>query len=374
MPTAEANERLVRFTGHAYFRERLALATLAARPVRIDRIRPDDEEPGVRDFEAGFLRLLEKLTNGSTVEINYTGTSVYYSPGIIYGGSVTHDCGLSRSIGYYMEWIVPLAPFAKQEMVLTLRGITSGQGDLGADTLRTVVLPTLSLFLPLESASLLASALELRILKRGAVPHGGGEIVFRAPLVPTLRAIDFVEPGRIRKIRGIATAVRVSPQMSNRMIDAARSVLNRFIPDLYLFSDVYRGDESGKSPGFSMSLVATSTTGALHSAEATSTPGTTPEDIGLRAARDLLSAIHAGGCVDRSQQPMALVLMALGPEDVAKCRFGPLAPQAIQCLRDIRDTLGVVFKIKPIGSSAAPSGDVLISCVGIGFRGFREVK
>jgi RNA 3'-terminal phosphate cyclase-like protein len=41
-------------------------------------------------------------------------------------------------------------------------------------------------------------------------------------------------------------AVRVNPQFSNRMIDASRSVLNRFIPDIYLYSDVYKGDESGK--------------------------------------------------------------------------------------------------------------------------------
>ena len=30
------------------------------------------------------------------------------------------------------------------------------------------------------------------------------------------------------------------------MIEASRSVLNRFIPDIYLYSDVYKGDESGK--------------------------------------------------------------------------------------------------------------------------------
>lgn len=70
--------------------------------------------------------------------------------------------------------------------------------------------------------------------------------------------------------------------MSNRMIDAARSVLNRYIPDIYLYSDVYKGDESGKlviflrftiftaeksefrSPGYALSLLSESTTGVLH--------------------------------------------------------------------------------------------------------------
>jgi RNA 3'-terminal phosphate cyclase-like protein len=68
------------------------------------------------------------------------------------------------------------------------------------------------------------------------------------------------------------------------MIEAARSVLNRYIPDTYLYSDVYKGEESGKyvqfvsyqarlslyfarSPGYALSLVADTTTSALHCAE-----------------------------------------------------------------------------------------------------------
>lgn len=367
MSSAEAI-RLLRFRGHAYFRQRLILATLAGRPVRIDQIRPDDEEPGLRDFEVSFLRLLEKITNGSAVEISYTGTSVYFQPGIVYGGSIVHECPTSRGVGYFLEYMVIIAPFAKQEVALTLRGITNGHGDLGADTIRTVTIPHLALCLPLDSVSMLASSLEMRIVKRGAAPLGGGEIFFRAPLIATLRPLNFVEPGRIRKIRGIASAVRVSPQMSNRMIDAARSVLNRYIPDLYLFSDVYRGDESGKSPGFAMSLVATSTTGAMHASETTSLPGQTPEDVGLLTARSLLASIESGGCVDAMHQPLILILMALGPEDVARCRLGALTPQAIQCLRDIREALGVTFKIRALDDRS-----VMVTCVGVGFRGFRQV-
>jgi RNA 3'-terminal phosphate cyclase-like protein len=30
------------------------------------------------------------------------------------------------------------------------------------------------------------------------------------------------------------------------MIEAARSLFNRYIPDIYLYSDVYKGEESGK--------------------------------------------------------------------------------------------------------------------------------
>ena len=101
-----------------------------------------------------------------------------------------------------------------------------------------------------------------QIKKRGSAPLGGGEVQFLCPIVKQVRTLNFVDPGKIKRFRGIAYvlpcsvlllvsppcshAVRVSPQFSNRMIEASRSVLNRYIPDIYLYSDVYKGEDSGK--------------------------------------------------------------------------------------------------------------------------------
>ena len=44
--------------------------------------------------------LIEKLTNGCRIEINETGTSLYYKPGVLafgHPGDLVHDCGTSRS-------------------------------------------------------------------------------------------------------------------------------------------------------------------------------------------------------------------------------------------------------------------------------------
>ena len=66
----------LRFRGSGHFRQRLACATLSGRTIRIDDIRARDENPGLRDYEASLLRLLEKITNGCVVEINETGAAV----------------------------------------------------------------------------------------------------------------------------------------------------------------------------------------------------------------------------------------------------------------------------------------------------------
>ncbi|KAF8892499.1 18S rRNA biogenesis protein [Infundibulicybe gibba] len=351
---------VVQFSGHQHFRQRLVLSILSGKHVRIDKIRSEDKNPGLRDFEISLLRLLEKVTNGTVIEISVTGTAVLLKPGIIFGGPLTHDCPLSRSVGYFLEPIIMLAPFSKKPLQLTIRGVTTDEHDLSVDLIRTVSLPHLQLFG-------ISDGLELRIKKRGAPPLGGGEIQFLCPIVKQVKTLNFIEPGKIKRIRGVAHAVRVTPQFSNRMIEASRSILNRYIPDIYLYSDVYKGVESGKSPGYALSLLAESTTSAIHCAEAISQPGVAPEDIGLQATRALLAEINRGGCIDQKHQTLVLLLMVLGSEDVGRCRMSEPTPRTIQFLRDVRAFFGTSFKIIPTDPSDSGSSELLYSCYGTGY-------
>ncbi len=64
---------MLRFAGSEHFRQRVVCATLSGKAIRIDDIRSGDQSPGLRDYEASLLRLLEKVTNGCIIEINETG-------------------------------------------------------------------------------------------------------------------------------------------------------------------------------------------------------------------------------------------------------------------------------------------------------------
>ncbi|KAJ1759899.1 hypothetical protein LPJ77_001058 [Coemansia sp. RSA 2523] len=342
------------FSGHAFLKQRLVMALLSQQTVRIDGIRAQDENPGLRDYEVSLLRLLEQATNGTRIVISPTGTSVVLRPGMITGGRIDMDCPVSRSIGYYLEALVAIAPFGKDQMTATLRGVTTNNVDLSVDLIRTATLVNLRNFG-------LSEGVELRITKRGAEPRGGGEVRFICPVVRAVTPLNFVDAGRVRRIRGIAYATRVSPQSANRMVEAARGELNRYIPDIYIYTDVYKGAESGLSPGFGISLVAETTTGALLTAELCAQAGDAPEDVGRDAAQRLLHEIARGGCFDSAHQWQALLLMTLGPEHAAKTRFGKLTPFSIQYLRDLRVFFNTTFKIKPDNQS------VLLTCLGTGF-------
>lgn len=151
---SSSSSRVLTFSSHQHLRHRLILSLLSRRPIRIDKIRPSAESPGLAPFEISFLRLLEKMTEGTRVEISYTGTSLLFHPGTISGGTFTHVCPVERSVGWFLEPILAIAPFGKKGLSLTLKGITTDGRDASVDTLRTSGLPHLAMFLEQDGLEL----------------------------------------------------------------------------------------------------------------------------------------------------------------------------------------------------------------------------
>lgn len=96
--TVNENNLLV-YEGCNFFRQRLLLSTLSGKAIRIMDIRSEQERPGLRNFEISLVKLIEKISNGSQMELNKTGTMLYYQPGLLTGGTFSHDCGVERGIG-----------------------------------------------------------------------------------------------------------------------------------------------------------------------------------------------------------------------------------------------------------------------------------
>ncbi|KAE8136030.1 18S rRNA biogenesis protein [Aspergillus pseudotamarii] len=353
----------LRFTGHKNFVYRLVFATLTGRTVHISQIRPSSPtNPGLAPHEISFLRLLEAVTNGSQLEISYTGTIVVYKPGLITGSG---------------------AGAAPVKVLFTGPGVITSStptGDMSVDSVRTAILPLYNQFGIFNNV-------ELRILRRSNPGHngrgGGGEVqlVF-GHQVRLPKTLHMMNPGRIKKIRGVAYAVGVSASNNARMIETARGVLNPLVPDTYVFSDVSsaplvpapeKSNPSAKKKiglGFGLSLVAESSTGCLFSADVASPPsgGQAPEDIGKQCAYQLLETISKGGCVAPAAATTMLGLMTMGSEDVGRLQLG----------RDVIADEGVIQLARDLAKFGAPGwglrdapgenerGDVVVSVVGRG--------
>ncbi|KAG1661114.1 RNA 3'-terminal phosphate cyclase-like protein [Nymphon striatum] len=358
------------FEGANYLRQRLILSTLSGQSIRIRNIRSTGENPGVNECEASLIRLLDKITNGSRIEVNETGTNLYYCPGLLHGGEIDHDCCMQRSIAYYLEVLMCLAPFCKEKLSANLHGVTNNKIDPSIDSMKASMLPTIKHFIFDDEG------LELKIINRGLPPAGGGHVLFQCPIKKQLRPIQLTDPGKIKRIRGVAFACRVSPTISNRIIDAAKGVLLKFIPDVYLISDHRKGPRAGKSPGFGISLVAETKQGSFITADVVSNDKSSeelpsiPEDLGISGAHLLLEEIYRGGCVDSINQGLACLFMTLGQKDISKLQTGPLSPYCIGMLQHIRTFLNISFKLEKISNTEelrTGASKVQLTCLGEGF-------
>ncbi|CAJ1923620.1 unnamed protein product [Cylindrotheca closterium] len=371
--------KAIRFDdGATQFRQRLIASILSHRPVLIRNIRAEDlENPGLKDYEASFLRLLDSMTNGSKMEINNTGTQLRFQPGVLLGGDIQHQCPDSRSIGWFLEGIMPLAPFGKEELSIYFEGITDGccELDPSADYLQKSAIPLFAKFgIGIDDDD---SAVRIRVLQRAAAPTGGGKVHFQCPIVKELTPINFTDPGRIKRIRGTSISCKiVSSSMAARVAYAAKGVFHKVLPDVWIHTDAHtqKNHGCGPSPGLSLVVSTESTTGVILTAECclnqAERGAELPEDLGQRGACLLLNEVQKGGCIDTSVQSLAFMWMTLTPEDVSRLRIGSLSPYSVETLRLLKKFFGIEFKLK----ADEDSKTILMSCLGTGYRNMAKAS
>lgn len=388
----------LRFTGHQFLIHRLILSTLVGRAVHISQIRSaSPTKPGLVPHEISFLRLLETVTNGSHIEISYTGTVLVYKPGLITGAAgglgasdggflrheIPHTC--ARGISYFIIPICLLAPFSKAPMNILFTGpgvITSSTaaGDMSVDSVRAAILPLFEKF-GIERKT------EIRILQRSNPgPRGVGgagevQLTF-GHQIRLPKTVHLMSPGRVKRIRGVAYSTGVSGSNNARMIEAARGILNQFNADTYIYSDVSAATHAPVSQktntsalkkfglGFGLSLVAESNTEVFYLADVASLPegGQRPEDVGTQCAYQLLENVSKGGCASLQAAPTIIILMAMGSEDVGRLQLGKEVlghEKIIQLARDLNAFGASGWGIRN-AQEGSNSEDLVVSIVGRG--------
>jgi len=114
-----------------------------------------------------LLKLLEKVTNGSIVNINKTGTRLIFRPGLVdcnEGLPVEHACDLARNITYYLEAVVPIAIFGKTMLNLSVTGNTDDSIDQNIDSFKAFWTYILKQF------GVPDGYLDIQVKKRGYAP------------------------------------------------------------------------------------------------------------------------------------------------------------------------------------------------------------
>ncbi len=245
--------------GGQILRYALVYSLFKKEPFRIFNIRKGRPNPGLKAQHLNILKALKMITN-SEVKGDFLGSlEIEFKPGEILGGKVFLDFQTAGSIPLFLQTILPVSIFSKNPVFLHLKGGTDVPGAMTFDYFENVILKVVSKII---------KDIDIKILRRGYYPKGGGEVKiylkgknslydfkdlneFRKFLKENLN-LNF-ERGRILKINGkISSSISLKEKkVCERIKEKAENVLiNRGYRDFH-FKYSY---EDSLSPGCSFTI------------------------------------------------------------------------------------------------------------------------
>jgi len=313
--------------------------------------------PGLTEFEANLLKLVDLITNGTRIEINPTGTSIAFIPGILQGGDHDDifDTNTERGLGYYLEFLFLIAPFCKHKLDIRLSGRTNGTADPSVDIFKASGVKAIEKFL------IISDGLKCEMKRRSIGPDAvKGLVHFSCPNPKKLKIVHESFIGKINKVRGLAYSCKVPPQLATRVGKVVRSSFSAYLKDTFIYNETNKCTKTSK--GYGLVLVGESCNGqgevvstfsvekcVAQTKDGKHLEGTvlkSPEELGQAVVAEFCDEISRMGVIDTHFQPLAVLYMMLTEQDVSSILLGPLTEQCITMLRLIKQFFNITFKVE----------------------------
>ncbi|MBI4152691.1 RNA 3'-terminal phosphate cyclase [Candidatus Woesearchaeota archaeon] len=310
--------------GGAIVRVALALSTFTGQEFKVTEIRAGRPQPGLKAQHLAAINALKKICNAETNEVQLGSRELWYKPGKIKAGKYEFDIGTAGSITLFLQAIILPCLFAPKKMTLTVKGGTSGKWQASVDYLQQVLLPQLRRFV---------EKIELKILKRGYYPEGGGEIVLeivpkwgKEEVTENVPKIRLVEQGTLEQIKGI---VNLSSELEEQRVgERIRQAAEMGLRPYHVPIDLRIEYVPSKSVGGEVVLWALYSTKedperinpVILGGDALLEKGKRSEDVAKEAVSELKEEIESGAAVDHHLADQLISFMALLPGSMIKVR------------------------------------------------------
>lgn len=299
------------------------------------------------------------------------------------------DTRTAGSICLLLQAVLPLGLFSPprggdatdDDLCFILKGGTNATLAPQLDYFEHVFLPTLK-----RCCHLHEKVIDIRVLRRGFFPRGGGEVhvTLRSRVQLPLPAIRLTERGRITEINIRAYAGGKCPRsVATQLAESAKAfLLSSSVPgiiwkDVDLTCDIVQYEDAIGS-GSGVIIVAKTSSGCLLGGSAVGTPRVTLTETAQQAATEILEAIGSGiskACVDEYLQDQLVLYMALA-EGVSEMYTGCLTLHTQTAIWLAEQMCAARFEVIRLDKGIAKAEDKttgrvpglhLIRCSGISF-------
>lgn len=268
----------------------IAISSLLSASLHLVNIRAKREKSGLRPQHLKAVEACAKMTDGTIEGLTVGSTEIRYFPKKkIKGGTYFFDIGTAGSATMVAQTLLPLACFAAQPSVITIKGGLFQDFAPSVHHLQHVIFPLLKR---------MGVDARMSLVRPGYVPQGEGiiELVVN-PLQAPLARIDLEVQGNISSIKGIALSSHLAErEVSDRM---ARSC-NKVLQESHLQAEIScLYDVTAEQAGASLCVYLMTDTGCILGADMAGKFGRSSEFIGKKVAEMLLQDLHLGATLDR---------------------------------------------------------------------------
>ncbi len=197
--------------GGALVRTGLALSVLTGEGVRFSNVRAGRPKPGLKAQHLTIVKALVEMCDAKTSDVELGTEQFWFVPRKLKKGTYHFDIGTAGSISLFLQGVLLPCLFATGKITLNIRGGTCGKWQASVDYIQNLLFPQLRRFV---------DKIDLKVLKRGYYPKGGGEIcveisprfslvkcgsleVLLEELQVKVAKIKLLEQGTLEQVRGI---------------------------------------------------------------------------------------------------------------------------------------------------------------------------
>ncbi|MFZ5595288.1 MAG: RNA 3'-terminal phosphate cyclase [Pseudomonadota bacterium] len=284
--------------GGQLLRTAVALAAITGNPVHLRNIRARRRNPGLAAQHLTAVRAVADLCGAEVEGLALHSSELVLQPGPLRGGDYHWDVGTAGSITLVLQAALPVALRCTERVRLHITGGTDVRAAPPLDYFR-------HLFLPLLAR--MGVQVELRVLRRGYYPRGGGAVEVDVWPCPALRPLQLDSCGALRALVGHAHVANLPAHIVERMGAAAAQGLAG-IP-LQMDAKTLEHNEAIGTGG-ALVLVAHMAHTML-AAGVTAERGVPAEQLGAQAAEALRTTLSSGATLDVHAADQLLIYMAL---------------------------------------------------------------
>ncbi len=290
--------------GGQVLRTSIALSALLARKVHITNIRAKRPNPGLRPQHVTAVEAVAAICDAETSGLQIGSANLLFSPKKARSGSFRFDVGTAGSISLVLQALMPASAFSSGGAEFEITGGTDVRWSPTIDYVRFVVLPTLSR---------IGYEAELKLIRRGHYPKGGGKVSIKIRQCRELSPLTLNERQEIGQIRGVSHCVKLPSHVAQRQAVAAQNVLkslSQMIVDVAL--ETYPQDTDPHiAPGSGITIYTDEACGAILGADSIGERGKAAEEVGSEAAKLLLEEINSNAPVDRHMSDILIPYLAV---------------------------------------------------------------